>query len=68
MQNSLTNYLLIILGWLFVFLGIVGIVLPILSTTPFLLLALALFSKSSPRLHKMLLDNQWFGPVAKAMG
>ena len=43
-------------------LGAVGAVLPLLPTTPFLILALFLFSKSSPRFHQMLLDNRWFGP------
>ncbi|MCW5212023.1 YbaN family protein [Desulfobulbus sp. TB] len=57
------KYLLILLGWFFVLLGIIGILLPVLPTTPFLLLASALFSKSSPRFHQMLLHNGWFGLI-----
>jgi uncharacterized membrane protein YbaN (DUF454 family) len=61
----LQNHLLVVLGWLFVALGIIGAMLPVLPTTPFLIVALALFSKSSPRFHQMLLNNAWFGPTLK---
>jgi uncharacterized membrane protein YbaN (DUF454 family) len=65
MKTKIKNGFLIALGWFFVVLAIIGVLLPILPTTPFLILALALFSKSSPRFHKMLLDNKWFGPSLK---
>ena len=61
----LQNHLLMILGWLFVALGAVGALLPVLPTTPFLIVALVLFSKSSPKLHQMLLNNVWFGPTLR---
>jgi uncharacterized membrane protein YbaN (DUF454 family) len=65
MREILKNNLVIILGWIFVALGLIGVVLPILPTTPLLIIALALFSKSSPRFHQMLLNNAWFGPSLK---
>ncbi len=65
MKKKFQNYLFIVFGWLFVILGIIGIILPILPTTPFLIAALAFFSKSSPKFHQMLLNNAWFGRVLK---
>lgn len=50
------------LGWLFFFTGAVGVVLPVLPTTPFMLLALWAFSKSSQRFHNWLYHHKLFGP------
>jgi len=62
MRTKVKHYLLISLGWFFVLLGAIGAVLPLLPTTPFLIIALACFAESSPRFHRMLLENKWFGP------
>jgi len=55
--------LLKVTGTFFVGLAVLGAALPLLPTTPFLLVAAACYAKSSPRLHQMLLDNKVFGPL-----
>ncbi len=57
--------LLITLGFVFVGLAVLGIFLPVLPTTPLLLLALACFAKSSEKLHEWLLTNKTFGPFIR---
>ena len=65
MKQTIQNKFLVILGWFFIGLAVIGVVLPILPTTPFLILALTIFAKSSPRFHQMLLNNKMFGAVLK---
>jgi uncharacterized protein len=56
------SWLLFCLGWLSFVTGLLGLVLPLLPCTPFMLLAAALFARSSPRFHHWLLHHAWFGP------
>jgi uncharacterized membrane protein YbaN (DUF454 family) len=55
------KHFFIFFGVVCVVLGTIGIVTPILPTTPFLLLAAYLFAKSSPKMHEFLLKNKVFG-------
>lgn len=52
-------------GTLALLLGIVGIVVPGLPTTPFVLLAGACYVRASPRAHAWLLKNRTFGPLLR---
>jgi len=57
--------LLLILGWLSLITGIIGAFLPLLPTTPLVLLAAWCFSKSSERFHTWLIEHKYFGPIVR---
>ena len=55
------KYLLITLGSICLALGVIGIFLPLLPTTPFLLLSAALYVRSSDRLYQWLIHQKYLG-------
>ncbi len=57
--------MLTIIGLVCVGLAVLGLFLPVLPTTPLLLLALACFARSSEKLHTWLLSNRTFGPLIR---
>jgi uncharacterized membrane protein YbaN (DUF454 family) len=64
-MKSPVRTLLIIGGTLFVALGVIGIFVPVLPTTPFLLLAAACYARGSERFYHWLVTNRWFGEYIK---
>lgn len=56
----------IVIGVAFMGLGVLGIMLPLMPGTPFLIVALYFFARSSARLRRILLENRWTGPLLHA--
>jgi uncharacterized membrane protein YbaN (DUF454 family) len=54
--------LLVLIGTVSLILGLIGIILPLLPTTPFLLISAACYARSSDRFYNGLLNNRIFGP------
>ena len=64
-RSRTVRALLWVAGSVSLVLGIIGVVLPGLPTTPFILLAAACYAKASPRLHQWLLNHRWFGAMLR---
>jgi uncharacterized protein len=62
MPKTVREWFLCALGTLFVIIGIVGVILPWLPHTPFFIIATICYAKSSPTLHRKLLENRFIGP------
>jgi hypothetical protein len=60
------RFLYLGLGFASVALGVLGIVLPLLPTVPFMLLAAFFFARSSPRLETWIVEHPRFGPHVRA--
>ena len=64
-MKALTRNMFRLIGFGFLSLGIVGVFLPLLPTTPFILVATACFARSSERWHRWILANPTFGPMVR---
>lgn len=62
-NNRLRRLIFLAMGFFFLALGAVGAFLPLLPTTPFVLLAAGCFAESSERWHRWLLNSRTFGPL-----
>lgn len=63
MKQLITKSIYLVTGWVALLTAIVGIFLPLIPTTPLLLLAAFCFSRSSSRLHQWLLSHKTLGPI-----
>jgi uncharacterized membrane protein YbaN (DUF454 family) len=64
-RSRTVRWLLWVAGSISLALGLIGVVLPGLPTTPFVLLAAACYAKASPRLHGWLLNHRFMGPMIR---
>jgi uncharacterized protein len=63
---NITKAFYLTIGWVSVALGGLGIIMPVLPTTPFLLIAVWAFSKSSPEMAARIRNHKTFGPLIVA--
>lgn len=64
-SSRTVRWLLWLAGSVSLALGLIGVVLPGLPTTPFILLTAACYAKASPRLHGWLVNHRFFGPMVR---
>lgn len=62
MRERIKRYFFISIGSFFLIIGLIGIFLPLLPTTPFLILTAICFNKGSDKFHSWLINHRLFGP------
>lgn len=64
-SEKIKRILFIVFGTLFLIIGAIGVFIPVLPTTPFLLLAAACYLRGSERLHRWMINNSVFGEFVR---
>ena len=64
-KDSSLKFFYNIVGSISLLLAFIGVILPVVPTTPFVLISAACYYKGSRKLHNWLLQNQLFGPIIK---
>lgn len=65
LTDKVKRILFVIFGTLFLVIGFIGVVIPVLPTTPFLLLAAACYIRGSKRIHNWMINNSIFGDFVR---
>lgn len=64
-KQGMMRIIFIIIGMISLVLGIIGVFLPVLPTTPFILLSAYLFGRSSEKFHRYLYNHRIFGQIVR---
>lgn len=64
-SNATVRWTFVTLGWIFFVLGIIGVLLPVMPTAPFILLAAGCWARSSRRFHFWLINHRFFGKYVR---
>ena len=64
-RHSVVRWVFLLLGSIFFALGIIGVVLPVLPTTPFILLAAGCWARGSKRFYHWLINHKYFGKIVR---
>jgi uncharacterized membrane protein YbaN (DUF454 family) len=65
LTQKLKKAILVTFGTFFLLLGIIGIILPVLPTTPFLIIAAACYLRGSDRMYQWMMNNRYFGDLIR---